>query len=104
MVIKGFGFSSPAGRILREANRMKGAGENGLVSGSWLFIPMVTFYRVGKDETWKSIAARFYGSELRAAALVEANKGNRKIQPDEGAELVQVGAEVAPLVQFIVQP
>lgn len=74
--------------VLREANRMKGPGGNELVSGSWIFIPMVTFYRVGKDDTWKSIAARLYGQEARAATLIEANNGNRRIEPDEGAELL----------------
>ena len=74
--------------VLREANRMKGAGENGLVPGSWLFVPVVTFYRVEKDETWQSIAARFYGRPSRAAVLVDANRGNRRVQPDEGAELL----------------
>ena len=74
--------------VLREANRMKGADETGLLPGSWLFVPVVTFYRVGQDQTWKSIAARFYGIEARAALLIEANKGNRRVQPDEGAELL----------------
>jgi LysM repeat protein len=74
--------------VLREANRMKGTGVNGLVSGSWIFVPMVTFYRVGKDETWKSLAARFFGREARAATLIEANKGSRRVEPDEGAELL----------------
>lgn len=74
--------------VLREANRMKGGGENGLLPGSWLFIPVVTFYRVGQDETWKSIAVRFYGKEARATALIEANGGSRRVQPDEGAELL----------------
>ncbi|MBW2381083.1 MAG: LysM peptidoglycan-binding domain-containing protein, partial [Deltaproteobacteria bacterium] len=74
--------------VLREANRMKGPGVNGLVPGSWIFVPMVTFYRVGKDETWKSLATRFFGREARAATLIEANKGNRRVQPDEGAELL----------------
>lgn len=74
--------------VLREANRMKGAGVNGLVPGSWIFIPMVTFYQVSEDETWKSIAARLYGREARAATLIEANNGNRKVEPDQGAELL----------------
>lgn len=74
--------------VLREANRMKGPSANGLVPGSWIFIPMVAFYHVGKDETWKSIAVRFLGREMRAATLIEANSGNRRIQPDEGAELL----------------
>jgi len=74
--------------VLREANRMKGPGSNGLVQGSWLFIPMVTFYQVGNDETWKSIAAKLYGDEERATTLVEANRGNRRVEPDEGAELL----------------
>jgi LysM repeat protein len=67
---------------------MKGPGAAGLLPGSWIFIPMVTFYRVGKEETWKSIAARFLGREARAATLIEANKGNRRVEPDEGAELL----------------
>ena len=74
--------------VLREANRMKGPGENGLLPGSWIFVPMVTFYRVGKEETWKSLAARFFGREARALTLIEANKGNRRVEPDEGAELL----------------
>ena len=74
--------------VLREANRMRGPGENGLLPGSWIFVPMVTFYRVGKEETWKSLAARFFGREARAATLIEANKGNRRVEPDEGAELL----------------
>jgi LysM repeat protein len=74
--------------VLSEANRMKGPEVNGLVPGSWIFIPLVAFYRVSKDETWKSVATRLYGREARAATLVEANNGNRRIEPDEGAELL----------------
>ncbi len=74
--------------VLREANRMKGSGVTGLLPGSWIFIPMVTFYRVGEDETWKSLATRFFGRESRAATLIEANKGNRRVDPVAGAELL----------------
>jgi LysM repeat protein len=74
--------------VLSEANRMKGPGVDGMVPGSWLFVPLVTFYRVSKDETWRSIAARLYGREARAATLIEANNGNRKVEPDEGTELL----------------
>jgi hypothetical protein len=76
--------------VLREANRLKapGAGSDSLTPGSWIFIPTVTYHRVGKDETWKSIASRFYGQEARAAALIEANQGSRRIDPDEGTELL----------------
>jgi hypothetical protein len=74
--------------VLREANRMKGSGVDSLLPGSWIFIPMVTFYRVGEDETWKSLAVRFFGRETRAATLIEANKGNRRVNPDVGAELL----------------
>jgi len=74
--------------VLSEANRMKGPDINGLVPGSWIFIPLVTFYRVSKDETWKSIATRLYGREARAATLIEANNGNRSVEPDKGAELL----------------
>jgi LysM repeat protein len=74
--------------VLREANRMRGSGANGLLPGSWIFVPTVTFYRVGEDETWKSLAVRFFGQEARAVTLIEANKGNRRVEPDVGAELL----------------
>jgi hypothetical protein len=74
--------------VLREANSMKGVPDEALVPGSWLFVPVVTFYRVGKDETWRSIASRFFGAENRAAILIDANDGSRRTQPDEGAELL----------------
>ena len=74
--------------VLREANRIKGSAMDALVQGSWIFIPMVSFHRVQKGETWKSIASRFYGEPARATVLVEANNGNRRVQPDEGAELL----------------
>ena len=74
--------------VLREANRMKGPGVNAMVPGSWIFIPMVAFYRVSKGETWKSIGARLYGREARGTILIEANNGNRRVEPDEGAELL----------------
>lgn len=74
--------------VLREANRMRGDAENELVQGTWVFIPTVSFHRVEEAETWRSIATRFYGKPARAAALVEANKANRRVEPDEGAELL----------------
>ena len=74
--------------VLREANRMKGGAVNGLLPGSWIFVPMVTFYRVGEDETWKSLATRFFGRAGRAATLIEANNGNRRVDPDAGTELL----------------
>jgi hypothetical protein len=67
---------------------MKGSGENGLLPGSWIFIPVVTFYRVSEDETWKSLATRFFGREERAATLIEANNGSRRVEPDAGTELL----------------
>ena len=74
--------------VLREANRMKGPGTGSLLPGSWIFVPMVTFYRVGEDETWRSLAARFFGREARAPTLIEANSANRRVEPDTGAELL----------------
>ncbi|MFZ1865285.1 MAG: LysM domain-containing protein [Polyangiales bacterium] len=74
--------------VLREANHLRASGQGGLVPGSWLFIPTVTYYRVDKDETWRSIAMRFYGNEARAPALIEANQGSRRVDPDEGAEIL----------------
>ncbi len=74
--------------VLREANRMKGTGTDGLLPGSWIFVPVVTFYRVGEGETWRSLAARFFGREARAPTLIEANSANRRVEPDAGSELL----------------
>ena len=74
--------------VLREANRVRGLGTNGLVPGSWIIIPMVTFYQVREADTWTSIAAKLYGRETRAATLIEANNANRRVEPDVGAELL----------------
>ena len=74
--------------VLREANRMKDVQEDELIPGSWLFVPTVAFVRVEEGETWRSLAARFYGKGSRSAVLIDANKGNRRVQPDEGAELL----------------
>jgi LysM repeat protein len=74
--------------VLREANRMKDIQEDELIPGSWLFVPTVAFVRVEEGETWRSLAARFYGNGSRSAVLIDANKGNRRVQPDEGAELL----------------
>jgi hypothetical protein len=48
----------------------------------------VAFYRVRQDDTWRSIAAKLYGTEDRASTLMEANDANRRAEPDEGAELL----------------
>ncbi len=74
--------------VLREANRLKASGPEALISGSWLFIPTVSYYRVVEDETWRSIAMRVYGKEARAPALIDANQGSRRVDPDPGTELL----------------
>lgn len=74
--------------VLREANRLRGNDSTVLVPGSWIFIPTVAFYRVREDDTWRSIAAKLYGSEDRASTLTDANGATRRAEPDEGAELL----------------
>ena len=74
--------------VLREANRMRGSDADGLLPGSWIFIPTVAFYQVRPNDTWKSIAAKLYGNEDRASTLIEANDANRRDEPDEDAELL----------------
>lgn len=74
--------------VLREANRMRSNNSAALIPGSWVFIPTVAFYKVREDDTWRSIAAKLYGSEDRASTLIEANNANRRAEPDEGAELL----------------
>lgn len=73
--------------VLREANRMR-SETSPLVPGSWLLIPTVAYYEVASGDTWKSIALSLFGSEDRAAILIEANDGSRRREPDEGTELL----------------
>ncbi|MEM7436644.1 MAG: LysM peptidoglycan-binding domain-containing protein [Myxococcota bacterium] len=73
--------------VLREANRIRTEAAP-LVSGSWLLIPTVAYYQVGEGDTWKSVALLLYGSEERAPILIEANDANRRVEPDDGSELL----------------
>ena len=74
--------------VLREANRVRGNEVDELVVGSWLIIPTVAFYEVRPDDTWKSIAVELYGSADRAYTLIDANDASRRVEPDEGTELL----------------
>ncbi len=74
--------------VLREANRVRENDPNALVSGSWVYIPTVAFYRVQEGDTWKSIALDLFGREDRFSALVDANGADRREEPSVGTELL----------------
>ena len=74
--------------VLREANRVRSDEVDELVVGSWLIIPTVAFYEVLPEDTWRSIAVTLYGNADRAYALIDANDASRRVEPDEGTELL----------------
>jgi hypothetical protein len=71
--------------------------ESRIVPGMRLQIPFVTFHKVEPDDTWASLALKFYGDERRDAALRFVNRG-RGDAPDEGAELL-----VPPALLYVAQ-
>jgi tetratricopeptide (TPR) repeat protein len=83
-------------RALRLENHL--TGEDARVApGMRLQIPFVTFHKVSPDETWASLAMKFYGDERRAPALRYVNRG-RGDAPDEGAELL-----IPPALLYVAQ-
>lgn len=55
--------------------------------GMRLHLPTVTYHRVAGNETWNSIAARYYGEARRAHELISANPAERGAA-DPGAVIV----------------
>ncbi len=74
--------------VIVAENGLSSQGGQAIVTGLRLRIPWVSYHRVRAGETWAELASRFYGDRRRLFALVEANRGNAAVQPDEGAELL----------------
>jgi LysM repeat protein len=72
------------------------AAENGLLehtpgelaAGLRLAVPVVQFHTVVEGDTYRDLAARFYGDPERASVLLRANDKKASAPPEVGAQLV----------------
>lgn len=71
-------------RILTAANSLGERGARGLVPGMILDIPSLSYHKVEKGETWKSLALAHLGDEQRYIVLAEDNDHKPWIQPEVG--------------------
>lgn len=71
--------------VLASENRVQ--QEAPLLSGTKILVPYTWQHRVAEGDTWKSIAARYYGTEDRAFVLVQENNSVRRRTLDVGAIL-----------------
>lgn len=74
----------PYERVIVAANRLDIGGSMKMEPGMLLEIPALSFYRVAKDDTWKTIATRFLGDEDRAVFLSENNGSHPWLEPELG--------------------
>jgi len=74
--------------VLVAENGLETQGGVPIVVGLRLVVPAVAYHRVVVDETWASIAERYYGMPTRAFAIQAANPSVEGAQPAEGAELL----------------
>lgn len=75
----------PYERVIVAANRLDVGGSMKMEPGMLLEIPALSFYRVAKDDTWKTIASRFLGNESRAVFLSENNGSHPWLEPELGS-------------------
>lgn len=74
--------------VLVAENGLETQGGVPIVVGLRLVVPAVAYHRVLADETWASIAERYYGVAARSFAIQSANPTVEGAQPAEGAELL----------------
>ena len=74
--------------VLVAENGLETQGGVPIVVGLRLVVPAVAYHRVVAEETWASIAERYYGVPARAFAIQSANPTVEGAQPAEGAELL----------------
>lgn len=75
-------------KLLVVANSLDAKGGTKIVPGMRLEVPALTFVRIDKGYTWKTLAAQLLGGEHRAYALAEANKSSAWLFPPTDAEII----------------
>lgn len=75
-------------RILSTANSLDGTRARGLTPGMVLEIPAVTYRKVHRDQTWKSLAKELLGDEERYILLAQVNDHKPWIEPELGQLIV----------------
>lgn len=74
--------------VLVAENGLTDQGGSAIVEGMRLMLPTVHYYRVRANDTWRSLAERYYGDASRAPILIKANDAKPGNAPDEGAQLL----------------
>ena len=71
--------------IVVAANALNVQASAGILPGTRVVIPSVSYYRVRERDTWERIAFREFGSAARAPFLAEANRADVRVDPSPGA-------------------
>ncbi|MBL8679972.1 MAG: LysM peptidoglycan-binding domain-containing protein [Myxococcales bacterium] len=71
--------------IVVAANALNVQASAGILPGTRVVIPSVSYYRVRERDTWERIAFREFGSAQRGAYLAEVNQADARVQPSPGA-------------------
>lgn len=71
--------------IVVAANALNVQASAGILPGTRVVIPSVSYYRVHERDTWERIAYREFGSATRAPYLAEVNRADVRVDPSAGA-------------------
>ncbi len=71
--------------IVVAANALNVQASAGILPGTRVVIPSVSYYRVRERDTWERIAFREFGSAARAPYLAEVNRADLRVDPSAGA-------------------
>jgi phage tail protein X len=71
--------------IVVAANALNVQASAGILPGTHVVIPSVSYYRVRERDTWERIAYREFGSAARAPYLAEVNRADVRVDPSPGA-------------------
>ncbi|MDP3275445.1 MAG: LysM peptidoglycan-binding domain-containing protein [Deltaproteobacteria bacterium] len=71
--------------ILVAANVLHLQSSVGILPGTSLVVPSVSYYRTRERDTWERIAQREFGTAARGAYLAEVNRGQLHVAPSPGA-------------------
>ncbi len=73
--------------ILVAANALNVQASAGILPGTRVVVPSVSYYRVRPRDTWERVAQREFGAAARGAYLAEVNRADARVAPAEGAVL-----------------